>query len=121
MRKAAQLIGDEVSGETKATVVLTTTRRTRWCLGFDLYWPQPIAATCTAARRSSGGSAQRRDGDGDRISTITGYAEFPHPNVNLVHPPEGPAMVGDGPATVTGCGGNIPTRLRAAGKLTERG
>ena len=54
MRKAAQLIGDEVSGETKATVVLTTTRRTRWCLGFDLYWPQPIAATCTAARRSSG-------------------------------------------------------------------
>ena len=48
MRKAAQLIGDEVSGETKATVVLTTTRRTRWCLGFDLYWPQPIAATRTA-------------------------------------------------------------------------
>ena len=50
-----------------------------------------------------------------------GYAEFPHPNVNLVHPPEGLAMVGDGPATVTGCGGDIPTRLRAAGKLTERG
>jgi len=30
-------------------------------------------------------------------------------------------MVGDGPATVTGYGGDIPTRLRAAGKLTERG
>ena len=48
MRKAAELVGGEVSGETKATVVLTTTRRTRWCLGFGLYWPQPIAATRTA-------------------------------------------------------------------------
>ena len=77
--EAALARRSEVSGETKATVVLTTTRRTRWCLGFDLYWPQPIAATCTAARRSSGGSAQRRDGDGDRISTITAKPSFPIP------------------------------------------
>ena len=48
MRKAAQLIGDEVSGETKATVVLTTTRRTHWCLEYGLYRPQPIVATCMA-------------------------------------------------------------------------
>ena len=59
-QKTAQHIGGEVSGETRATVVLTTTRRTRWCLEYGLYRPQPIVTICTADGGEAAVELQRR-------------------------------------------------------------
>ena len=73
---------------------------------------------------SHGGAGVRLDGE---TSTVTKIAQsramprFPHPNVTLAHPQAGPAVVGDGPTTVTGYGGESPVRMRAAWELTEHG
>ena len=64
----AWLAGGDVTGETRATVVLTTTSRTRGCLGFGLYRLLPTATTCTV------------DGGEAAAELRNGEPPLPHPS-----------------------------------------